>query len=169
MKSRFAALAAVLFLIGPALAHDDPKESGLPPEKLGQVHFQTSCDAAVQPLFERGVALLHSFWFPEGLKTFNEVLKRDPSCSIAYWGIGVNRLLNPFGGQPSEAVLIQGQEAVEKGVAAGATTERERDYIGAIAAFYSRDRASWRERALRYEAAMAKLAARYPEDKEASI
>src|SRR4051812_49238051 len=169
MKSRFAALAAVLFLIGPALAHDDPKESGLPPEKLGQVHFQTSCDPAVQPLFERGVALLHSFWFPEGLKTFNEVLKRDPSCSIAYWAIGVNRLLNPFAGSIPEATALQGQEAVEKGLAAGAKTERERDYLNAIAAFYGRDKASFRERALRYEAAMEKLAAKYPQDREASI
>jgi hypothetical protein len=151
-------------------AHDDDaKVAGRPPDKLGTVHFPTSCDPAVQPLFERGVALLHSFWFPEGLKTFNEVLKRDPSCSVAYWGIGVNRLLNPFGGQPTEAVVLQGQEAVEKGLAAAAKTERERDYIAAIAAFYGRDHAPWRERAARYEAAMEKLAARYPEDKEAAI
>src|SRR4051812_4228692 len=169
MKSRFAALAAVLFLIGPALAHDDPKESGLPPEKLGQVHFQTSCDPAVQPLFERGVALLHSFWFPEGLKTFNEVLRQDPSCGIAYWGIGVNRLLNPFGGAAAEPVLLQGQEAIEKGLAVSARTERERDYIGAIASFYGRDRATFKERVLRYEKAMETLAAKYPQDKEAQI
>jgi hypothetical protein len=139
------------------------------PEKLGTVHFQTSCDPAVQPLFERGVALLHSFWFPEGLKTFNEVLKRDPSCTIAYWGIGVNRLLNPFGGQAAEAVALQGQEAIDKGLALPAKSQRERDYLEAIAAFYGRDRAPFRVRAVRYEEAMEKLAAKYPEDKEASI
>src|SRR5204863_9872468 len=105
----------------PSRSHGDPQ--------LGQVHFPTSCDASVQPLFERGVALLHSFWFPEGLKTFNEVLQRDPSCTIAYWGIAVNRLLNPFGGAAAETVLLQGQEAIEKGLAAGAKTERERDYL----------------------------------------
>src|SRR5438094_8213458 len=127
MPFRFRLILAAALLAAPlpALSHDDPK--------LGQVHFPTSCDASVQPLFQRGVALLHSFWFPEGLKTFNEVLKRDPSCAIAYWGIGVNRLLNPFGGQPAEAVVLQGQEAVEKALAAGAKTQRERDYISAIA------------------------------------
>jgi len=168
MIVRHAVAAALLALSAPALAHDDPQD-GRAPEKLGALHFATTCDAAVQPLFERGVALLHSFWFPEGLKTFQEVLKRDPSCSIAYWGIGVNRLLNPFGGQPAESFLVQGGEAVEKGLAAGAKSERERDYLGAIAAFYSRDKAPWRERVGRYEAAMEKLAAKYPQDKEASI
>jgi len=161
------ALVAVL-LAAPAFAHDED-QGGRAPEKLGTVHFQTSCDPAVQPTFERGVALLHSFWFPEGLKTFNEVLKRDPSCTMAYWAIGVNRLLNPFGGQTAEAIALQGQEAVEKGLALTAKTERERDYMVAISAFYGRDRAPFRERAARYEAAMEKLAAKYPQDKEASI
>src|SRR5437660_6002373 len=171
MMLRAAMLTALLALLPVvATAHDGrAKTAGRPPEKLGTVHFPTSCDAAVQPLFERGVALLHSFWFPEGLQTFNEVLKRDPSCTIAYWGIGVNRLLNPFGGQPAEAFVLQGQEAVEKGLAAGAKTERERDYLAAIAAFYGRGHASRRERAARYEAAREKLAVRYPEDKEAAI
>jgi hypothetical protein len=165
-----AVLLAVLLTPTLALAHDEPRQQGgVAPEKLGKVHFATSCDPAVQPTFERGVALLHSFWFPEGLKTFNEVLKQDPSCAIAYWAIGVNRLLNPFGGQPPEAIALQGQEAVEKGLAMNAKTERERDYLVAISAFYGRDRAPFRERALRYEAAMEKLAAKYPQDTEASI
>jgi tetratricopeptide (TPR) repeat protein len=158
------ALLAIL-LATPVLAHE---------EQVGKVSFPTSCDPAVQPLVERGVALLHSFWFPEGLKTFNEVLKRDPSCTIAYWGIGVNRLLNPFGGQVADAVALQGQEAVEKGLALapktdGANTQRERDYLAAIAAFYGRDGAPFRERAQRYEQAMEKLAAKYPQDREAAI
>jgi hypothetical protein len=153
------------------LAHDDdPKRAaGLPPEQLGKVSFPTSCDPKVQAQFERGVALLHSFWFPEGRKTFLEVLAADPSCSIAYWGMGVNRLLNPFGGQPAEKVLLEGQAAVDKGLAAPAKTQRERDYIEAIAALYTHDRAPWRERVLRYEKAMEQLAQRYPEDKEAAI
>src|SRR3954468_16836869 len=130
-------VAALLALPVPALAHEDA--AGRAPEKLGSVRFATSCDPAVQPLFERGVAFLHSFWLPEGLKTFNEVLKRDPSCTIAYWGLGVNRLLNPFGGQPAESFLLQGQEAVDKGLAAGAKTPREQDYLAAIAAFYTHD------------------------------
>jgi tetratricopeptide (TPR) repeat protein len=153
-----------------ALGHDDPpRTTGKAPEQLGSVSFPTSCDPKVQTRFERGVALLHSFWFPEGRKAFLEVLEADPSCSIAYWGLGVNRLLNPFGGQPAEKVLLEGQAAVDKGLAAPAKTQRERDYIEAIAAFYTHDRMPWRERTVKYEKAMEQLAARYPRDSEAAI
>ena len=172
MTFHFRLILAAALLAAPlaALSHDDPKEGGRPPEKLGQVHFPTSCEASVQSLFERGVALLHSFWFPEGLKTFNEVLKRDPSCTIAYWGIAVNRLLNPFGGAASEAVLVQGQEAIEKGLAAGAKTERERDYLEAVAAYYENFASrTERERQLARAKAYEALAAKYPSDDEAQI
>jgi len=154
-----------------AIAHDGDSEkaAGRPAEQLGKVNFPTSCDPQAQARFERGVALLHSFWFPEGRKVFLEVLAADPSCAIAYWGIGVNRLLNPFGGQPAESVLLEGQAAVDKGLAMPAKTRRERDYVEAIAALYTHDKAPWRERVLRYEKAMEQLAQRYPEDREAAI
>jgi hypothetical protein len=32
-------------------------------EQLGKVTFPTSCDPKVQAQFERGVAMLHSYWF----------------------------------------------------------------------------------------------------------
>ena len=171
-RNALAAAAAALILVSPAaFAHDEEASAadGRAPAKLGRVKFPTTCDAKVQPQFERGIALLHSFWFPEALKTFNEVLKADPSCTIAYWGIGVNRLLNPFAGQPAEEVLLQGQAAVDKGQSLGAKSQRERDYLDAIAALYTHDKAPWRERVLRYETAMEQLAQRHPEDKEASI
>jgi hypothetical protein len=171
MNIRQALILGAFLSAQAALAHDDdPKQAaGRPPEQLGKLSFPTSCDPTVQAQFERGVALLHSFWFPEGRKALLEVLAADPSCSIAYWGIGVNRLLNPFGGQPAENVLLEGQAAVDKALAAPPKTQRERDYVQAIAALYTHDRASWRERVLRYEKAMEQLAQRYPEDREAVI
>jgi hypothetical protein len=162
-----AFLAAVT---APAFAHDEaPAQAGRPPEQLGKVIFPTSCDPKVQATFERGVALLHSFWFPEARKVFMQVVQEDPSCAMAYWGLGVNRLLNPFGGQPPEKALLEGQAAVDKGLATPAKTQRERDYIAAIAALYVHGQTPWRERVLRYEEAMERLAARYPDDAEAAI
>jgi predicted Zn-dependent protease len=152
------------------LAHDGPGQAApQPPQQLGKVNFPTSCDAKVQAQFERGVALLHSFWFPEGLKAMQAVIAADPSCTIAYWGIGVNRMLNPFGGQPADRVLFEGQAAVDLALAFPAKTQRERDYVEAIAAIYTHDKTPWRARVLKYEKAMERLAQRYPEDKEASI
>src|SRR6267142_770193 len=71
------------------------------PEKLGKVVFPTSCDAKVQPSFERAVALLHSFWWEEGEKAFREVLERDPNCAIATWGIASILIGNTFGVGPT--------------------------------------------------------------------
>src|SRR5207247_1647605 len=53
-------------------------------ERIGQVTFATSCGAAVQKPFERGVALLHSFWYIEAAKAFTAVTQADPDCAIAY-------------------------------------------------------------------------------------
>ena len=97
-----------------AHAHDEHGDSrGRPPEQLGKVSFPTSCDPQVQAQFERGVALLHSFWFPEGLKAFGAVAEQDPSCGMAYWGIAINRLLNPFNGEAAASFVKQGQALKE--------------------------------------------------------
>jgi tetratricopeptide (TPR) repeat protein len=167
MNIRNLLLVVSLVLLPPSGMAQSPEAAGS--EKLGKVSFPTSCDPKVQAQFERGVALLHSFSVQVGRKVFEDVLKADPSCAIAYWGIGVNRLLNPFGGQPPENVLLDGRAAVDKGKAIGAKTQRERDYIEAIGVLYGHGMAPWRSRVLTYEKAMERLAQRYPDDPEASI
>ena len=42
-----------------------------------------TCDQSVQKEFERGLALLHSFWYEEAQKSFKEVLDHDRHCDIA--------------------------------------------------------------------------------------
>src|SRR5689334_2830255 len=151
-------------------AHDHGTPGGRAPETLGKVTFPTSCSPAVQPQFERGVALLHSFWFGEGLKAFTAVAERDPGCAMAYWGIAINRLLNPFNGEAAANFVKAGQEAIEKARALGAKTQRERDYIEAAALLYTDvGTKRWPERTVAYEEAMAKVVERYPADVEAKI
>jgi len=88
-KSVFFASVIVLALALPSLAQED---------KLGKVNFPTSCDPKVQAQFERGVAMLHSFWYSEGDKMFRDVLSQDPSCAIATWGIAALLMSNPLAG-----------------------------------------------------------------------
>ena len=128
-----AALAA-LAVAGGALA----QSAGKAPEQLGKVSFANSCAPAVQATFERGVALMHSFWFQESERTFREVLERDPNCAIAAWGIATMPMGNPFGVGPPQQRLKRAQEAIERGRAIGAKTERERFYIEAIGEYYER-------------------------------
>jgi hypothetical protein len=156
--------SAVLVAANGVLAHDDDIK------KLGTVHFANSCSAEVQPLFQRGVALLHSFWYAEGAKTFAAVAKADPACAMAHWGTAITLFGNPFTWPLTGAALPQGWAAVERAKAANARTQRERDYIGAIEAFYKdADKVDHRTRALGYLKAMEQITERYPEDSEASI
>ena len=62
---------------------------------LGRVHFETSCAPEAQKLFDRGMLYQHSFWYRASQKTFEDVLKTDPQCAIAYWGIALSLLWNP--------------------------------------------------------------------------
>jgi tetratricopeptide (TPR) repeat protein len=139
-------------------------------ERLGKVHFPTSCSPAAQAQFDRGVALLHSFWFGHAIKAFQSVAEADPSCAMAHWGAAVAWLGNPLAGPPNARGLQEGSAAVARAKAAGPRTDRERDYVAAIEAFYKdHDKVDHKTRALAYEKAMEALAARYPQDREAAI
>jgi Tfp pilus assembly protein PilF len=138
-------------------------------QRLGAVHFETSCNETAQRRFDRGMRYQHSFWYSASKDIFEEVLKADPSCAIAYWGIAQSLLLNPFGVPPA-ANLAEGLAALEKAKAIGAKTPRENEFIAALAAFYTDyDKVDHRTRVGRYLKAMEALAQRYPQDDEAQI
>jgi Tfp pilus assembly protein PilF len=140
-------------------------------EKLGAVHFSTSCNAAAQKEFDRAVALLHSFQFNQAIEGFNTALKSDPTCGIAHWGIALSQWSNPFAaGMKDNSQLRAGRESAERGKAAGARTERELAYIAAVARLYSSFESTPQQaRLLAYRDAMEGLASKYSDDKEAQI
>jgi tetratricopeptide (TPR) repeat protein len=143
---------------------------GAAPQRLGTVRFATSCDAAVKDEFNRGVALLHSFWFSAAIETFNKVLAKDPGCAMAHWGIAMSWWGNPFGGFRSPAALTAGRAAVEKALAAGPKTPREQDYVAAVAELYKNyETVDQRTRIVAYEKAMEQVAAKHTSDSEARI
>ena len=163
---------AVVCLGGPwpATSQDHQHEHGTPTGRIGTVHFETSCAPAVRETFDRGVALLHSFWFSAAIKAFDEVLAGDPQCVMAQWGKAMSWWSNPFAGIRSADALKAGLAAVDAARASGGGTERERAYIGAVEMLF-RDAATkdQRTRTLAYEKAMEALAAKYPDDVEARI
>src|SRR5437868_10050656 len=159
-------IAAFLFTCGVALAHDDEATG-----RLGSVTFKNSCSTGVQVEFERGVAMLHSFWYSAAEETFRRVLAKDPTCAIATWGIAAILMSNPLAGTgASPKGAEQAQAAIDDGRRIGAKTERERGYIEAVAAYYQDfatrpEKERQASRAKAYEA----LAQRYPTDDEAQI
>jgi hypothetical protein len=151
-------------------AVQDQHDHGAPTGRLGTVHFATSCSKAVAQEFDRGVALLHSFWFSAAIEAFNGVLKSDPACAMAHWGLAMSWWGNPFGGFRSPQALQAGLTAVENARAAKAATERERGFIAAVEALF-RDAATIpaRTRTLEYEKRMAAVSTGFPDDPEARI
>ena len=138
-------------------------------EKLGAVRFATSCTPLAQNDINRGVALLHSFQFSRAIEGFHAVLAEDPTCAIAYWGIALSEWSNPFApGQKDQSQLQLGRRSAERGKELGAKTERERAYLAAIGKLYSDfENTSQQVRLLAYRDAMAGVAGKYPQDREA--
>ena len=140
-------------------------------EKLGVVHFATSCNAGAQKEFDRAVALLHSFQFHRAIEGFNAVLRQDPTCGIAYWGIALSDWSNPFAaGMKDKSQLQAARESAERGKTASAKTERERAYLGAVGKLYDEFESTPQQaRLAAYRDAMKEVAAKYPDDHEAQI
>jgi len=165
----FVALAVTLGAQAP-VAPQPPHDHGGPAPKLGAVHFATSCAPAVREEFDRGVALLHSFWFSAAIESFTRVLASDPSCRMAHWGIAMSWWSNPFGGFRTPEALKTGLAAVEAAKAVPGGTPRERAWVTAVDELY-RDPASrdQRTRVVAYEKAMEQLVATYTDDVEARV
>src|SRR4030088_1309796 len=165
MKTPFAIAAAAavgLSFAQPALGQSDDT-------KLGTVHFETSCKPEAQKLFDSGMLYQHSFWYRASQQTFGDVLKADPECGIAYWGIALSLLLNPHVAAPAKN-LADGAAAIAKGKSVGAKSQRERDYLDALAVMFAdHEKVDHRTRVQAYAKAMEQLAQRYPNDDEAQI
>ena len=162
-----ASLLLVTVLTGLSLAQ--PVFAQSEDDKLGKVHFETSCNAEAQKLFDRGMLYQHSFWYRASQKMFEDTLKADPACSIAYWGTALSLLWNPHTAPPAKN-LAEGAAAIEKARTIGFKTDREKGYVDALAAMYTDyDKVDHHARVVAYAKAMEALAQRYPDDDEAQI
>ena len=168
MRRTFCVLAINLTLVAwtfaqPAVAQSDVDQ------QLGSVHFKTSCNEVAQRRFDRAMRYQHSYWYLPAKEIFEEVLKADPTCAMAHWGIALTLLDNPHNAIP-QANLAPGLAAIQKAKAMGAKTERERDYIDALLLMYADyDKLSHAQRIRAFRDAQEKIAAKYPDDDEAQI
>jgi len=141
--------------------HEDLNEA-----QVGTVHFPSSCASAVQKPIERGVAMLHSFWYEEAEKQFQQIEKDDPQCAIAHWGVAMS-LWHQLWNRPDKPVLERGGAELKAGRSLHATV-REHDYIVALSAFYAHPSRSYQKRVTAYSKQMAKVSERNPDDHEAA-
>src|ERR1700730_6503808 len=165
-KSLFVVAVAVVTMVGfggRSFAQENADQ------KLGTVHFETSCNETAQRRFDRAMRYQHSFWYTASREIYEETLKADPECTIAYWGIELSYLTTPHSPIPVPHIPLC-LAALEKAKAAGAKTQRERDYVDALSVMYvDYDKTTHQARVQSYLKAMEALAARYPTDDEAQI
>lgn len=170
MRLRLSLLGLLLLILPLTTLGDEAHQHYDPNAKLGAVSFPVpSCSADVQKPFERGVALLHSFWYEEAEKQFKAVAAQDPQCAMAYWGEAMS-LYHQLWNRPDAATVKLGWEEIQKAQAIGAKTSRERGYINAMAAFYRTDHGKWEfeKHTTAYSLAMAKVYESNPQDHEAA-
>jgi hypothetical protein len=159
---------AILSFTPAVLADDDGHHhEDITEAQVGTVHFPTSCAAAVQKPIERGVAMLHSFWYEEAEKQFVQIEKDDPQCAIAHWGVAMS-LWHQLWNRPEKPVLERGLAELKSGRSLRAT-EREQEYIAALKVFYDHPDRPFPKRAVDYSNAMEKVSRRNPDDHEAAV
>ena len=147
---------------------EEPAYTAEAADVVGDVRFETSCSEEVQGAFDAAVATLHSFEFEEARGMFEAIASEDPGCAMAVWGIAMT-YYHPLWAPPTDEELRLGAEAVER-ARSMETTEREALYIDAIGAFFDdAEGVVHRERAIRYESAMAEVNAQNPDDMEGEI
>jgi len=169
----FSSLLALAAFADMAFADDDQTQhhhEDLTTAQLGTVTFPVSCAPDVQKPFERGVALLHSFWYEEAEKEFVQIAADDPHCVMAHWGVAMS-LWHQLWNEPDKKVIQHGLDEVhEAKTTDGPVTPREKAYLAAIAAFYGDSKKLNHEaRAKAYSAAMKKVYETYPDDHEAAV
>jgi len=169
MRIRIFLLAAAC-LLASQLAMADEHHPYDPHAKLGKVSFPIpSCAANQQANFERGVALLHSFWYEVAEDQFKQIAAADPHCAMAYWGQAMS-LYHQLWNRPSATDVRQGFELAQKATSIGAQTAREREYILAIYDFYAGGpKWDFEKNAGAYSQAMQVVYKNNPHDHEAAV
>jgi hypothetical protein len=161
-------LLCILFLRLTAAWCEEGHQHDLTEQEVGSVHFATSCAKTVQADFQRAVALLHSFQYEQARGAFQATAKQDPTCAMAYWGIGMSH----YHGLWENGDAAAGREAIKRAqqiAGSASVTVRERAYIDALSEIYREDDKDRYAHGLAFEQKMSLLQSSYPDDSEAAI
>jgi hypothetical protein len=156
---------ALIFLLA-AQAHPQPAAPAPAAERLGTVSFAISCAQKIRTPFNRGVALLHDFWYEEAERQFEQIAITDPHCAMAHWGIAMS-LFHQIWDRPGDKERSRAWAELESARKSPARSARERAYIAALALMFRPGPEEFQARADAYSARMAALYRRYPNDVDA--
>ncbi len=138
-------------------------------------HPITTRDPWAQRYFDQGLVLDFAFNHAESRRSFKAAQTLDGDCAMCFWGealaLGPNINVTSNGKAiMSDEAQLDAHAAIQRAIALKpGATERERDYIDALAARYNGDPTSPREpQDLAYAEAMRGLYQKYPDDDDAA-
>ena len=165
-------LVFMTLLAGTAYAAGQESHSDHPaPEKLGIVHFETSCAPGTHAEFERAIALLHSFAYSASRQAFADVAAEDSHCAMAFWGEAMTHYHPLWEPQvDSQDEFRQATDEIAHAATLDGASPRERQYIEALQLYYRDwEHVAPAQRAKSYSDAMAMVAKSNPKDDEAQV
>ncbi|MEA2783990.1 MAG: hypothetical protein QOF71_94 [Candidatus Eremiobacteraeota bacterium] len=159
MSRHFAWIASLLVIS--TLGASPP---AAPEHGIGNVHMEISCGPDANARFDRGLALVHSFWYDRALSEFDATIKAHPDCAIAYWGAAMT-YNHPLWGPPTEADVRAARMYLGRATSAGTRNQRESAYVAAVTMLYGDgDPAKKNDRDAAYRDAMRAILATSPDD-----
>jgi tetratricopeptide (TPR) repeat protein len=157
---------SLIFLLLAAQTHAKAEAPAPAAERLGTVSFAISCAQKVRAPFNRGVALLHDFWYEAAERQFAQIAIADPHCAMAHWGIAMS-LFQQIWDRPGDQERSRAWAELEGAKNSPARSARERAYVAALSEMFRPGPAEFQARADAYSASMAALYQRYPDDVDA--
>ena len=169
MTPRLPYIAGLTFaLLAGCAGEKKPPVQGHAGHALGTVSFPVSCSEQGQTEFNRALALLHHMTYPQARAAFEQVERTDPRCAMAHWGIAMTLFQPLWPTRPGPEARQRGWEEVQKAEALQPPTERERLFVAATEAFFLEPASpDYWLRIRRWEEAMEKVYAAFPDDPEA--
>jgi tetratricopeptide (TPR) repeat protein len=151
----------------PAFADSDPPIW----DGLGSLSYKvTTSSAAAQIYFDQGLRLIYAFNHEEAQRAFRKAQKLDPDCAMCFWGEALVLGPNINLPMPEEAVAPAFAAAQKARALAAKASPREQALITALSARYVEDaKADRTQLDAAYAAAMANVAAQFPEDNEIAV
>ncbi len=168
MRNYIIALGAAFFILGCS----DESEIKAPLFKnMGEInHFKITTDSELaQKYFDQGITLAYGFNHEEAFRSFQEAVRLDSNCAMAYWGMAI--VLGPNINLPMDKASVPNAfQAVQKAVShLDNATEKERDWVLALSKRYNNKETNDRHSLdSAYSDAMRELTKKYPDDLDAA-
>jgi hypothetical protein len=137
---------------------------GYKAEALGALHFEVSGGTPpAREHFVRGLLALHSFWYDEATRQFQQAVEADKTFSMAYWGLAMSHAKLLWGDDDLNA----GRDALTRMPAPDRLPPHDQAWVVAALSLFRKAGADVATTRRDFLAVMEQLHAQFPDDESA--